>query len=439
MTTALGFRVGAPKMRFGAKCPNPKCEGGNLSQSRHEREDPMTPCRVCGGRGTIPDAQLEAWRQDPAFSVRSRFESNYTDFYTNEHLEYKKGEVRQGRMPTMTLAGFIDARRRDLRAPALQPSFMPAGAYDPVRDFLMECTAGCINGMQVSEHDRDEWPCQACGKRGTMLASDILRRRSPARPAASAARPVAAASMHSPPAPAATGAHQPVGDVWMKCTAGCSNGIQVDRHDHSVEWRCTECGGTGKIKRAAARPAASAARPVAAASMPSPPAAAGAWNCGTCTLQNGPRDERCAACGATPVPASEWACKQCTLINGVNSTQCGVCYEQRTASSASTASTASTASSASTSSQWSASSASAASTRTDGSNKRKTDDSECKVCFDTIETRAALIPCGHAQFCAACATKLRQCPLCQKLITSTLKIFTGFGRPRYKSRGRYMI
>ena len=336
----------------------------------------MTPCRVCGGRGTIPDAQLEAWRQDPAFSGRSRFDSNYTDFYTNEHLEYKKGEVRQGRMPTMTLAEFIDARRRDGRAPALHPSFMPAGAYGPVGDFLMECTAGCINGMQVSVHDRDEWPCQACGKRGTMLASDIVRRISPARPAASAARPVAAAS------------------------------------------------------------------------MPSPPAAAGAWNCGMCTLQNGPIDERCAACGATPVPASEWACKQCTFINGVNSTECDVCYGQRTASSASSASTvssalsastASSASSASTSSQWSASSASAASSRADGSNKRKTDDSECKVCFDTIETRAALIPCGHAQFCAACATKLRQCPLCQKPITSTLKIFTGFGRPRYTSRGRYMI
>lgn len=180
---------------------------------------------------------------------------------------------------------------------------------------------------------------------------------------------------------------------WMKCTAGCSNGIQSCPHDRSSEWPCTECRGSGRmLKRAAARPAAS---------MPSPQAAHGAWNCGACTLQNDPRDTRCDACDAIRpiVPASEWECRRCTFINGANSVKCEMCDAQRTASSAS-----------------------ASSTGTDGSKKQRTagKTDECAVCFETIEIRAVLLPCGHAQFCLECATRLKadrgKCPCATRVL-----------------------
>jgi hypothetical protein len=277
--------------------------------------------------------------------------------------------------------------------------------------FWMKCTAGCSNGIQSCPHDRSsEWPCPACGGSGEMPDSAILPNRAAARPAAGASMP------SRPGTTATTGAHQPVGDVWMKCTAGCSNGIQSCPHDRSSEWPCTECRGSGRmLKRAAARPAAS---------MPSPQAAHGAWNCGACTLQNDPRDTRCDACDAIRpiVPASEWECRRCTFINGANSVKCEMCDAQRTASSAS-----------------------ASSTGTDGSKKQRTagKTDECAVCFETIETRAALLPCGHAQFCLECATRLKadrgKCPVCNARIEVTQPIYMNFGRLRYKSRVRYMI
>lgn len=54
----------------------------------------------------------------------------------------------------------------------------------------------------------------------------------------------------------------------------------------------------------------------------------------------------------------------------------------------------------------------------------------CSICMLTIDKQTCLIPCGHSQFCAKCIEKLSSktdskatCPICQKTITSTLRIF----------------
>ena len=42
-------------------------------------------------------------------------------------------------------------------------------------------------------------------------------------------------------------------------------------------------------------------------------------------------------------------------------------------------------------------------------------DSVCAICMDAAPC-AVLVPCGHAQFCASCASKLLSCPLCKGII-----------------------
>jgi hypothetical protein len=42
-------------------------------------------------------------------------------------------------------------------------------------------------------------------------------------------------------------------------------------------------------------------------------------------------------------------------------------------------------------------------------------DSECAICFEDILGRTCL-PCGHNAFCAPCAAKLKECPLCRTAI-----------------------
>lgn len=50
--------------------------------------------------------------------------------------------------------------------------------------------------------------------------------------------------------------------------------------------------------------------------------------------------------------------------------------------------------------------------------------SECTVCFEQpVRQRVALRPCGHASFCAECATRLFVCPFCRRRVEGQLSIF----------------
>ena len=46
----------------------------------------------------------------------------------------------------------------------------------------------------------------------------------------------------------------------------------------------------------------------------------------------------------------------------------------------------------------------------------------CIVCFEA-PADAALVPCGHAQFCRGCAEQCRVCPVCRTPFTSVLQLF----------------
>ena len=59
--------------------------------------------------------------------------------------------------------------------------------------------------------------------------------------------------------------------------------------------------------------------------------------------------------------------------------------------------------------------------------KRKRDDLEdrilCAICMENDAPRSVLFsPCNHLVACAACAPKLRECPLCRAAIKSRIKI-----------------
>lgn len=48
---------------------------------------------------------------------------------------------------------------------------------------------------------------------------------------------------------------------------------------------------------------------------------------------------------------------------------------------------------------------------------------ECAVCFEILDKRIVLIPCGHTQICSDCASRLDTCPLCNKEIQKSLPIY----------------
>jgi len=54
---------------------------------------------------------------------------------------------------------------------------------------------------------------------------------------------------------------------------------------------------------------------------------------------------------------------------------------------------------------------------------RKKSEGECVICFEELEQRIALLPCGHATFCKTCAKKLNICPICKSNIVSQSKIY----------------
>jgi syndecan 1 len=47
---------------------------------------------------------------------------------------------------------------------------------------------------------------------------------------------------------------------------------------------------------------------------------------------------------------------------------------------------------------------------------------ECVVCLGA-EVQVALLPCGHAQLCAACGAVLRRCPSCRALVAMKVRIY----------------
>jgi hypothetical protein len=47
----------------------------------------------------------------------------------------------------------------------------------------------------------------------------------------------------------------------------------------------------------------------------------------------------------------------------------------------------------------------------------------CKICMSQ-ESRITFIPCGHFVTCAACASSIKECVICRKRITSTIRTFT---------------
>lgn len=47
---------------------------------------------------------------------------------------------------------------------------------------------------------------------------------------------------------------------------------------------------------------------------------------------------------------------------------------------------------------------------------------ECSICWNAPISHAA-IPCGHLTFCAGCAKKEKQCPICRAMMTSVQKIY----------------
>ena len=163
---------------FGAprRCPNRRCMQGRELPHHQDRDADSTVCRVCGGAGTIPEAEYEAWMQDAAY-VRDLAElpHSYSDFYADAFRRHRESEVLAGRMPTMTLAAFVASRRAAQGAPRIDPAFVRAA--EPAREFRVGCLAGCFDGRTSHYHDQDtSYPCEMCapyGGSGTIPAAIV--------------------------------------------------------------------------------------------------------------------------------------------------------------------------------------------------------------------------------------------------------------------------
>jgi len=51
------------------------------------------------------------------------------------------------------------------------------------------------------------------------------------------------------------------------------------------------------------------------------------------------------------------------------------------------------------------------------------EENQCAICSNYTEKNTALVPCGHTKFCNKCITKMKNCVICQKLISSTIRIY----------------
>ena len=167
------------RLRFGApKCPNRECSQGRVVHwSDRESDQPASVCRVCGGAGTIPEAEYRAWMQDPAFVASLAAEPrNYGDFYKAAYRRHMESAALAGRMPTTTLLEFVALRRAEQRVPPINHAFVRAEREGAV--LRMRCLAECFDGRVLSVHDQGDtsYPCAMCapyGGRGTIPASHI--------------------------------------------------------------------------------------------------------------------------------------------------------------------------------------------------------------------------------------------------------------------------
>jgi|GEM_PF-5730723 len=48
---------------------------------------------------------------------------------------------------------------------------------------------------------------------------------------------------------------------------------------------------------------------------------------------------------------------------------------------------------------------------------------DCVICEDRKRTNIALIPCGHAAYCATCVELIKKCSLCNKVIQNRMKVY----------------
>ena len=50
---------------------------------------------------------------------------------------------------------------------------------------------------------------------------------------------------------------------------------------------------------------------------------------------------------------------------------------------------------------------------------------ECTLCLEPLTAQTALVPCGHASFCASCAARLvgYACPMCRAAVRSTMRVY----------------
>ena len=60
--------------------------------------------------------------------------------------------------------------------------------------------------------------------------------------------------------------------------------------------------------------------------------------------------------------------------------------------------------------------------RDDGKRRKEEQKNDCPICFDSMEKRFLLNPCGHV-FCESCAQKQKECSLCRKQVVGYLQIF----------------
>ncbi|ATZ81076.1 RING-finger domain-containing protein [Bodo saltans virus] len=57
--------------------------------------------------------------------------------------------------------------------------------------------------------------------------------------------------------------------------------------------------------------------------------------------------------------------------------------------------------------------------------KRIVCDNECVICYEIIQEKMVLVPCGHTNICKICFAKIKklQCPICTNNVTMQIKIF----------------
>jgi hypothetical protein len=164
-----------PRAAFGAMCPG-GCEQGKTYSNREDETGSM--CRVCGGAGLVPDDELAAWKEDPAYARKpSGSSDSYTGFYEQEFVKYVQGEVGRGALPVITLKEFVAQRRAEQNVPPIDARLIREDIS--AGDVKLRCPAGCSGGRHPLHYDQDtHFPCAVCAVykgTGTILASTLAQ------------------------------------------------------------------------------------------------------------------------------------------------------------------------------------------------------------------------------------------------------------------------